>query len=253
MTFAQYPSLKGRAVFITGGATGIGAELVRAFVEQGAIVTFIDILSTEGERLSEDLAVASIRPTFQSVDVTDVAQLQASIRRAIQQHGRLDVLINNVADDSRHTPLEVSETSWRKCLAINLDSAFFAAQAAIPVMQSQGGGVILNLSSINALFGPIDMPGYVAAKAALLGLTKSLARQYGGDLIRVNAILPGWVVTQRQLDHWLTKEAEIKWSELVAIKERILPADVARLTLFLAADDSQRITAQSFIIDAGRV
>jgi D-xylose 1-dehydrogenase len=245
---ALYPALKGRAVFITGGATGIGAELVRAFVEQGSLVSFCDIAGDAGTELAGELGAHYAR-----VDVTDVSALQAAVHSAHELYGRLDILINNVANDTRHAPLTVTPEFWRQCMAVNLDATFFAAQAAIPIMQAAGGGSIINFSSINALLGPEEMPGYVSAKAGLLGLTKALARQYGVDHIRVNAILPGWVVTERQLDKWLTPEAEAEWSKLVAIKDRIQPRDVANLALFLADDGSARITGQQFVIDAGRV
>lgn len=244
MTSATYPSLRDRTVFITGGATGIGAELVRAFAEQHARVHFIDIDHAAGKHLA-----ATVGAQFECVDVTDVSRLQAAILGA----GPINVLLNNVANDTRHDPLAVTEQSWRQCLAVNLDPAFFAAQTVIPMMQAAGGGAIINFSSINALLGPEQMPGYVTAKAGLLGMTKALARQYGVDRIRVNAVLPGWVVTDRQLDRWLTPAAEAAWSDLVAIKERILPSHVTSLALFLAADDSAMITGQQFIIDAGRV
>lgn len=236
-------------MYITGGATGIGAELVQSFVAQGAHVTFVDIQSDAGHALAKTLNTAH----YETVDVTDVEALQASVKAAAVRMGSIDILINNVANDTRHAPLEVTAAYWRQCMSVNLDSAFFASQAAIPFMQAQGGGAIINFSSINAVLGPTEMPGYVAAKAGLLGLTKALARQYGTDHIRVNCILPGWVVTERQLGKWLTPEAEAAWSAMVAIKDRILPRDVANLALFLAADDSAKITAQQFIIDAGRV
>ncbi len=248
MNGASYPGLHGRSVFITGGATGIGAELVRAFAEQGSLVSFCDIADHEGNMLAQDVGAH-----YAHVDVSDVEALQSAIKTANQVYGCLDILINNVAHDVRHAPLEVTPDFWRQCMAVNLDAAFFASQAAIPIMQVAGGGSIINFSSINALLGPEEMPGYVTAKAGLLGLTKALARQYGVDHIRVNAILPGWVVTQRQLDTWLTPEAETEWSKLVAIKDRILPRDVANLALFLADEGSARITGQQFIIDAGRV
>lgn len=244
MTSATYPSLRERTVFITGGATGIGAELVSAFAAQGARVHFVDIDDVAGRELA-----ASTGARFKCVDVTCVAQLKAAILDA----GQVNVLINNVANDARHDPLTLTEQSWRQSLAVNLDPAFFAAQTVIPMMQAAGGGSIVNFSSINALIGPEQMAGYVTAKAGLLGMTKALARQFGVDQIRVNALLPGWVVTERQLTQWLTPEAEQAWSELVAIKQRILPSHVASLALFLAADDSAMITGQQFIIDAGRV
>ena len=243
---AIYPGLKARVIFITGGATGIGAELVRAFVGQGAVVSFCDIQDEAGRALAAELGAPA---RYVHVDVTDVAALQS----AIAAHDRIDVLINNVANDTRHLPQDVTPESWRRCMAINLDAAFFATQAVIPLMDGAGGGSIINFSSINALLGPEDMPGYVTAKAGLLGMTKALARQYGTRKIRVNAILPGWVVTERQLDKWLTPQAEAEWAKLVAIKERIHPSDVANLALFLADDGSAKITGQQFIIDAGRV
>ena len=244
MTRATYPSLRDRTVFITGGATGIGAELVRAFAEQHALVHFVDIDDIAGRQLA-----ASVGAQFARVDVTDIASLKAAILDA----GQINILINNVANDTRHDPLSVTEESWRQGLAVNLDPAFFAAQTVIPMMQAAGGGAIINLSSINALIGAEQMPGYVTAKAGLLGMTKALARQYGVDRIRVNALLPGWVVTDRQLDQWLTPAAQAAWADLVAIKEPIMPSHIASLALFLAADDSAMITGQHFIIDAGRV
>lgn len=252
--FATYPSLAGKRVFITGGATGIGAALVRAFCEQKARVGFIDIDGDAGVKLAETLySSCGVEPWFNAMDVRDVPALQKSILAFHSKHGGLDVLINNVANDARHQPLDVTEESWRDCLSVNLDSAFFSSQSAIRLMKEAGGGAIINFSSINALIGPTEMPGYVSAKAALLGLTKALARSYGADGIRVNAILPGWVITERQLQNWLTPEVEYEWMEQTALKSRILPSDVANLALFLAADDSRMITNQQFVIDGGRI
>lgn len=253
--FATYPSLAGRRVFITGGATGIGAAMVDAFSEQGAVVGHCDLAGDAAAALAGQLEQAGQpRPWFRSVDVTDTAALQQAIRDFAAASGGLDVLVNNVANDTRHDTLETTEASWRACMAVNLDCAFFASQRAVELMRAAGkGGAIINFSSITALLGPGDMPGYVTAKAGLLGLTKALARQYGPDGIRVNAILPGWVVTQRQLDLWLTEEAEAEWMEQVCLKERITPRDAANLALFLAADDSRMITNQHFVVDAGRV
>jgi D-xylose 1-dehydrogenase len=243
---AQYPDLKGKTVFITGGATGIGAALVEAFAGQGARVHFIDLLEDEGRNLADRLG-----QTFTRLDVTDTAALQAAVRASAAVTGRLDVLINNVANDARHDPLEVSPEYWRKCLAVNLDATFFAAQAAAPLMT--GGGAIINFSSITTILGHDDLPGYVTAKAGILGLTRSLARRFGKDRIRVNAIIPGWIVTERQLALWLTPEAEAEWMGQTALPDRILPDDVANLALFLAHAGADKITGQSFIIDGGRV
>ena len=252
-SMAIYPSLAGESVFITGGATGIGASMVEAFATQGARVSFVDLDAAAGEALVADLAGrVQHPPVFRRVDVTDVSALQAAIQATAAEIAPPGVLINNVANDTRHSPLTLDEQGWRTCLAVNLDATFFATQAVVPGMQSRGGGSIINFSSINALLGPPNMPGYVAAKAGLIGLTKSLARDFGGAGIRVNAILPGWVVTQRQLDTWLTPEAEAEWMTQVALQKRLLPRDVANLALFLAARDSDMITGQSFTVDGGR-
>ena len=245
---ARYPSLQGQGVFITGGATGIGAALVRAFNEQGARVTFADINVEAGSALVTELGGA---PQFAHFDLTDTLALQRAITDA-DNRSSLGVLINNAANDMRHSPDETSPEQWRECMAINLDAAFFAAQACAPLMAGHGGGSIINFSSINALLGPSNMPGYVTAKAGLIGMTKALAKDYGERLVRVNAILPGWVVTERQLQTWLTPEEESSWMEQVALPKRLLPENVARLALFLAASDSGMITGQSFTIDGGR-
>ena len=251
--FATYPSLAGRRVFITGGASGIGAALVAAFAAQGAVVGHVDLAAANAAALADQMAAGGLpAPWFRALDVTDTPALQGAITDFAATAGGLDVLINNVANDSRHDPLDTGEAQWRSLMAVNLDCCFFAAQAAIRLMLA-GGGSIINFSSINALLGPAGMPAYVAAKAAIVGLTKALARQYGGDGIRVNAVLPGWVVTDRQLGLWLTPEAEAEWMKQAALKQRILPADVANLALFLAADDSRMISNQSFVIDGGRV
>jgi len=256
---ANYPSLAGRCVFITGGATGIGAAMVEAFARQRSQVAFVDLDSAAAERLCARLeSETGTRPWFQPLDVTDVSALQNSIRRAVNDLGPLQALINNAANDRRHAPEDVTPESWRDCMAINLDATFFAAQVAAELMgaasgeERKQGGSIINFSSINALLGPSNMPGYVAAKAGIVGLSKALAADYGESDIRVNAILPGWVVTQRQLDTWLTPEAEADWMEQVSLKQRLLPQEVANLALFLAAEDSRMITGQSFIIDGGR-
>ena len=251
---ASYPSLRGKPVFITGGATGIGASMVRQFFEQGSRVGLIDANGEAGRELLAGLRERGLHPPwFRKVDVRDVAALKQSVVDFSEDSDGLAVLVNNVANDARTAPLEVTEDSWRECLAVNLDSAFFASQSAIPIMQRARDGVIINFSSINALIGPTQMPGYVSAKSALLGLTKSLARHYGPDGIRVNAILPGWVATERQLSTWLTEDAESQWMEQVAMKRRIMPKDVGNLALFLASQDSAMITNQHFVIDAGRV
>lgn len=251
--FASYPSLRDRVVCITGGASGIGAVMVEHFARQGARVFFVDINESAAQQLKLDIAQThQAQIYFEHLDVTNIDALQACIHSIPQRFGRLDVLINNVANDTRHSPLEVSQQQWRDCLSVNLDATFFACQAAIEVMRTQKSGNIINLSSINVLIGPKQMPGYVAAKSALNGLGKSLANQYGEYGIRVNTILPGWVATDRQLQNWLTPEAEHEWQKSLALKGRLEPIQIANMALFLAADDSAMITGQQFVIDAGR-
>ena len=248
-----YPSLAGETVFVTGGATGIGATLVEAFARQGSRVGFVDVDATAGEALADGLAAdGATRPWFRDVDVTDVAALSGAVDDAVEALGPLLGLINNVGNDTRIPPAELDEARWRNCMAVNLDAAFFASRAAFPSMRARGRGSIVNLSSINAILGPPNMPGYVTAKAGLIGMSKALARDYGDAGVRVNAILPGWVVTDRQLAKWLTPEAEEEWMRHVALKRRLEPADVANLALFLTADDSAMITGQSFTVDGGR-
>ncbi len=250
--YATYPSLSGKRVFVTGGATGIGASLVEAFSEQRADVGFIDIDENSAQRLVKKVGAATgASPWFDLVDVCQVPDLQNSISRFCAERGGLDVLINNASNDTRHDPIDVTPDSWRACLAVNLDAAFFASQEGLRCMRKVGSGSIINLSSITALIGTEGMPGYTTSKAALLGLTKSLAREFGRDGIRVNAILPGWIVTERQLENWLTPNAEARWLDSTALKARIYPDEVARLATFLAADDSRMITNQHFIIDGG--
>lgn len=248
MAFASYPSLKDRVVFITGGASGIGASFVEQFAAQGARVAFVDLQADAGETLA-----ANVGGRFERCDVTDAEALQAAIGEATTALGPITVLVNNVANDARHDASGVTPDSWRKALAVNLDPVMTAAVAVYPRMREAGGGSIINVSSINALWGPAHMPAYVAAKGAINSLTKGLAREWGPDRIRVNALSPGWVVTERQLELWLTPDAEADWRKQVALKDRIEPDDIARAALFLASDESRMMTGQNLIVDAGRV
>ena len=250
---AHYPSLAGRLVFITGGATGIGAALVEAFTKQNARVAFIDVQAQAADSLLARLSNQGFEPPwFRSVDVTRVEDLQRAIHDAAEELGPLQVLVNNAANDQRHAPKDLTPETWRQCMAINLDATFFAAQAAAAVMAPKRHGAIINFGSINALLGPPNMTGYVTAKAGIMGLTKSLAKDYGEHNLRVNAVLPGGVATERQLQTWLTPEAEKEWMQQVALQSRLMPQDVANLALFLASDDSNMISGQSFVIDGGR-
>lgn len=245
---ATYPDLAGRTVFVTGGATGIGASFVEAFAGQGCRVAFIDLQVEAGQALA-----AKTGAWFRGCDVTGAEALQAAIRDAAGALGPITVLINNVADDTRHAAAETTPEAWRAALAVNLDPAFVAAGAVHPMMRAAGGGSIVNVSSINAIWGPPNMPAYVAAKGAMNALTKALAREWGADRIRVNALSPGWVVTERQLALWLTPEAEAEWKKQVSLQDRLKPDDIARAALFLASDESRMMTGQNLIVDAGRI
>jgi D-xylose 1-dehydrogenase len=247
MKFATYPSLRDRVVFITGGATGIGAAIVGAFHEQGAKVAFVDLDDAAGQALADRLGVQ-----FQRCDVTAPETLQAAILDAAAALGPITVLINNVANDAREVASEITPESWRALLAVNLDPTIVAANAVYPMMRAAGGGAIVNVSSINALTGPGEMATYSAAKGAINTLTKSLARAWGQDRIRVNALSPGWVFTPRQQALWMTPEATAEWTRTAALKDWIQPDDIARAALFLAADDSRMMTGQNLVVDAGR-
>jgi len=244
-----YQSLQNKVVFITGGASGIGAAMVKAFVEQQAKVAFIDIDRDSAKQLFDELGG---KCWYRIVDVTNPDDLQKAISDVSNELGGLDVLVNNVANDMRHSPENISVRDWHKCMQVNLDPAFFASQAVYNIMKQQHSGSIINFSSINALTGRENMSGYVTAKAGLIGMTKALAHDFGAHNIRVNAILPGWVATDKQLDNWLTEEEESKWTESMALKKRIEPEDIAKLALFLASDDSAIISGQSIAADGGK-
>lgn len=249
---ALYPGLKEKSVYVTGGATGIGAAIVASFAAQGARVHFIDIDEAAGAAHADMTnAGAKGETTFEVLDACDFGALKKSIHRFAGDDG-LDTLVNNVANDARHDFADVTPESWRKCHDINLGAAFFAAQAAAATMRGRGGSII-NIGSINAIFGPVGMPGYVSAKAGLIGLSKALANELGKENIRMNAVLPGWVATERQLAQWLTPEAEAGWANLTALSGRITAGDIANCVLFLASDASRMITGQQFVVDAGRI
>ncbi|MEL7547206.1 MAG: SDR family NAD(P)-dependent oxidoreductase [Pseudomonadota bacterium] len=231
---------------MTGGASGIGASIVEAFASQGADVGFLDTDRARGEALADSLGV-----WFRAQDVTDVGGLKKAVQDFAQ--AELDVLVNNVANDERQAFGDVTPDDWRANLAINLDPVAFATQAALPALKASGHASVVNLGSINAILGPAELPAYSAAKAAILGLTRSLARAYGGDRIRVNSVMPGWVETERQMQLHLTPEKRAAWLELCALKGSIMPEHIADTVLFLASDASERITGQSFIVDGGRV
>jgi D-xylose 1-dehydrogenase len=252
--FAAYPSLQGRVVLITGGATGIGESMVSHFARQGSRVAILDIEDEPAQRLIETLsAEACPAPIYTHCDLTDIPALTRSVNEVIAKLGPIDVLVNNAANDQRHTIDEVTPEFWDQSMAINLRPQFFTIQAVLPSMRKAGRGSIINMSSISWMIPSTGVPVYIAAKAAIVGLTRTLARELGVHNIRVNAVLPGAIVTERQKRLWYTPEYKAKIMASQALKRDILPEDVARLVLFLAADDSSAITNQSYIVDGGWV
>ncbi|MBA2779638.1 SDR family NAD(P)-dependent oxidoreductase [Billgrantia kenyensis] len=249
---ARYPSLEQRVVFITGGGSGIGAALTRAFHRQGARVAFVDIDDVASLALVEELQTATGRaPHYHRCDIRDVAALQDVIAAVGNTLGPIHVLVNNAANDDRHDWKEVDVAYWDERMAINLRPMFFAAQAAAHQMIEAGGGVIINFSSISVKTAIPDLSAYVTAKAAVHGLTRSLARDLGRQNIRVNTVVPGCIMTQRQLDRWIGPEDEAWIREHQCLKVRLSPDHVAPMVLFLAADDSAQLTGHEFSVDAG--
>lgn len=248
MSFATYPSLDGRTVVVTGGSTGLGAEFVRELAAQGSRVGFLDIDVDAGEALAAELG-ASVR--FVQADVRDIPNLESAIDEISDAWGPITVLVNNAAHDKRHTIDELDVELWNDRIAVNLRHHFFAARRVAPAMRAAGGGSIINLGSISAHIDLVDLVAYITAKAGIEGLTHTLARELGGDRIRVNCVVPGWVMTERQLRDWVTPEAEADIERNQCLPDRVLPADVARMVLWLAADDSAMCTAQKWVVDGG--
>ncbi|CAN7425726.1 SDR family NAD(P)-dependent oxidoreductase [Mesorhizobium caraganae] len=252
MSFATYPSLTERVVLITGGASGIGADTVRAFAANGARVAFIDLQQEAGEALARELATAPHAPLFLRCDVTDIPALQAAIGTVRERLGPVAVLVNNAADDNRHPVADITQATWDHAQDVNLRHHFFAAQAVHPHMKELGFGSIVNFSSIAWRSGAAQMAPYAAAKAAVVGLTFALAQAFGPDNIRVNAIEPGAVITERQRQLWFKTQASVDQVVQRQMIRRVLLGDeIARTVLFLAADDSRMITKQSITVDAG--
>jgi NAD(P)-dependent dehydrogenase (short-subunit alcohol dehydrogenase family) len=252
MTFAKYPSLAGRVVLVTGGASGIGSDIVRAFAGQDARVAFLDILDEDGNALAQELGGVASPPLYIRCDLTDVAALKAAVADVRSRLGPVAVLVNNAANDSRHKIDEVTPEYWDEALNINLRPHFFTAQAVRAHMHELGHGSIINFSSIAWRGGASNMVAYATAKAGVQGLTRALARGFGDDNIRVNAIEPGAVITERQKRLWFTKEGSIDAVvQRQTLKHVLLGEEIARTVLFLAADDSRMITKQSIRVDAG--
>jgi NAD(P)-dependent dehydrogenase (short-subunit alcohol dehydrogenase family) len=251
---ATYPSLKNRVVFVSGGGSGIGAAIVEHFCQQGAKVGFVDIDVAASEALVEAMAAGGHhRPLFVNCDLKDIPALRVAIGEIRSALGPITVLINNAANDQRHSIDEVTPEYCDDRMAINLKHQFFAAQAIYPDMEAAGGGAIVNIGSVSWMIGQGGMPCYTTAKSAIAGLTRSLARDLGPKNIRVNCVVPGWIMTQRQIDLWLTPEAEADLMERQCLKRKLVPADMAKAVLFFASDDAGAFTNQSYVADGGWV
>lgn len=249
---AKYGSLQGKRVFITGGGSGIGESLVAEFAAQGALVAFVDIAVEASEALCRRLAEAGMTaPLFRHCDITDIASLQAVMAELAEKLGDFDILVNNAANDQRHQAQDVTLDYWNERIAINQRPMFFTCQAVFEGMKRRGGGSIINVSSISWHMKSGGYPVYATTKAAVVGLTRGLARDYGAHNIRVNTVTPGWVMTQRQIDLWVDDAAEAEIKKSQCLPNKLMPQDIAAMVLFLASDDGAMCSSQEFIVDAG--
>jgi NAD(P)-dependent dehydrogenase (short-subunit alcohol dehydrogenase family) len=249
---AIYPSLEDRVVVVTGGADGIGASIVEAFAMQDSQVAFLDIQDDLAKRLIARLETnVSKVPIYYHCDLTDIDAVQGTVKEIVARFPVVDVLVNNAGNDTRHSAEEVTSSYWDQSMAVNLKHQFFMAQALYPAIRAAGSGSIINMSSISWVIPANDLPVYVTAKAAIVGMTRALAHTFGAENIRVNCVMPGAILTERQKRLWLTEEYKAAVLARQALKRLILPDEVARLVLFLASDDSSAITNQSYVIDGG--
>lgn len=251
LAFASYPSLGGRTVFVTGGSSGIGGDIVVAFARQGARVGFTGRSADAAAKVVADASAVGPTPIFLQSDAADVASLQSAIATVKNHFGSISVLVNNVANDQRHELMEVTADDFDWRIAVNLRPHFFAAQAVVSGMTQLGGGSIINLGSTSWKIKGKGYPIYATCKSATVGLTRSLARELGEHNIRVNTLTPGWIMTEKQLTMWVDEAGEKAMADNHCLPGRILGIDVANMALFLAADDSRMVTAQDFVVDAG--
>ena len=250
MSSAVYPSLKDKLVVVSGGGSGIGSAFTEDFARQGARVVFLDFSLEESKALEASLSSLSPAPIFQACDLRDLAALKAVMEGIVATHGPIDILINNAARDDRHTVEEVTPDYWDERIATNLRHLYFATQAAVPGMKAKGQGVVLNMGSISWHLGLPELSIYETAKAGIEGMTRAMARELGGDGIRVCCIVPGNVKTPRQMK-WYTPEGEAEIVAAQCLKGRLEPHDVAALAMFLASDDARLITGHAYFVDAG--
>lgn len=252
MEGARYPDLEGASVLVTGGGSGIGAALVEGFAAQGSRVALLDLRDSAG--LAAAVAERTGAPVLAiACDITDTPSLEAAMDRAARAHGPVRVLVNNAADDTRRAALETTEAQWDAGMAVNLRAQFLAARRAAPGMIAAGGGAIVNLTSISYMMGQGGYPAYVSAKAGITGLTRGLAREWGPHGIRVNALAPGWVLTDRQRELWVTPESLAAHVARQCLKLEIVPQDMVGPALFLASRESRVVTGQVLVADAGVV
>lgn len=250
---AIYTDLENKVVVVTGGGSGIGEAIVKRFADQRCKVGFIDIAKDASEALAADLSRKGFAVHFEHADLKDIAALRQAISNIRAKLGPVQVLVNNAAHDERHKTPEVTPEFWDDRMAVNLRHQFFASQAVLPDMQAAKSGAIVNFGSISWMIGQGGMAAYTAAKSAVLGLTRSLARDYGPDNIRVNAIAPGWIMTERQIEKWLTPEALAETMQRQSLKRKLVPDDVAKVAVFLASEEASAITGQHYIVDGGWV
>jgi len=250
---AIYSDLAGKVVLVTGGASGIGEAIVRRFAQQKSIVVFFDIKVEDGTRLARELSSEGFSVHFLKVDLTDIAALRAGISDARKAHGPINVLVNNAAHDERHRTEDMTPEYWDNRVAVNLKHSFFAAQAVLPDMKAANAGAIINFGSVSWIAGQGGMAAYTASKSGVIGLTRSLARDYGAYNIRVNAIAPEWIMTERQLDKWMTPQGEVELMQRQCLKRKLMPDEVAKFTIYLASDEASACTAQHYIVDGGWV
>lgn len=250
--YATFHDLRDSSVFITGGGSGIGAALTDGFMAQGANAAFVQRSDASGF-VEEMQAKHGRAPLFIKCDITDIEALKAAIMQSAEAHGDITVLVNNAANDTRHELDGYTVAQWDQAMAVNLRPHYFSAQAVVPGMRAAGGGSIINFSSISYMMGGAGYTSYVASKAAITGLTRGLARELGPDKIRVNALMPGWVLTQRQIDLWASPEGLAEHLDKQCLKEHLVESDIVDATLFLASKTSRMMTSQAMVVDGGVV
>ena len=246
---AVYPSLNNKVVLVTGGGSGIGESITRSFIKQGAKVAFLDFNEKDSIKLIKDLNTDNLH--FEFCDLRDIEQLKNSIKKISSKFGPIQILVNNAARDDRHSLESVTSEYFDERIATNLKHQLFASQTVVSDMEKNGGGAIINMGSTSWMIGQGGMPCYTTAKSAIQGLTRGLARDLGPKNIRVNCVVPGWIMTKRQVDMWLTPESEKELMDRQCIKRKLLPEDIARFVLFMASDEASACSNQSFVVDGG--